>query len=425
LKAELYKEYKMDSVVNSLTKSFTIVDGLPSDLTYTIEDVPTLYAFDEAAQMDVGGAGTKPGEVDSSEFQALTSAEAARVRQVKLVAKDASGNTYAVPLANVLNASSSDTDVAHVIKVVGTGSAIDKHDDTVVVYGTDKAFDAENLPSSATKTATITLTVATDDGAKAVTKVVTVSNEEPKTSKVLITDAAQLATDPYSVEGDEITDLAGSVSVLNAKPIYVLELDQFGVYTQLAAGFDLTIVNTNRYANATTITTSANTIAGLNVGKIVKDEKVFLMHTAASGVKGQFSVTSSDGTTALDVTAPVLSSVALANVGATPTLTVGDTIALTFNESMTTTGNGTFTMTNGVVTLLGGTTFTFATPGVNVGNGTVAIVGSVATLTFTVVTTATSNPSGLVTPGGTLSGLKDLAGNSTAVTPSSAATGTF
>lgn len=126
----------------------------------------------------------------------------------------------------------------------------------------------------------------------------------------------------------------------------------------------------------------------------------------------------------VDKAAPVLKTVVLANgTGTAATLDVNDKITLTFSEAMK--GDATsFTMTNGVVTVLG-KTLTFGTPGVNAGSGTIAWNASktVATLTFTVVTDATSVASGIVTPAST--GILDAANNELANVATGAATGTF
>ena len=130
-------------------------------------------------------------------------------------------------------------------------------------------------------------------------------------------------------------------------------------------------------------------------------------------------------TSTSDKALPVLKTVVAADGGSAAGLNVGDTLTLTFSEKMTTTGNATFTMTNGVITLLDTTTMTFGTVGTNAGSGTVAwsTDGKVATLTFTAVTDATLAPSGVVTPGAVV--LKDAAANLTNTAASSAMTGSF
>lgn len=131
------------------------------------------------------------------------------------------------------------------------------------------------------------------------------------------------------------------------------------------------------------------------------------------------------GTTIADTLAPTLVSVVLANGSGAAGLGIGDTIAFTFSEAMNSTGNTTFGMVDGVVTFQGGKAFTFATPGVNNGTGTISwnAAKTVATLTFTTVTVATSVPSGVVTPSATV--LTDTAAQAMSNTASPAATGSL
>jgi hypothetical protein len=331
LEATLYKEYDLSSSIDTLSNSFTIADGMPSDLTYEIQDVPTLFAY------DIEGSDANKDDMDiddmddTTAFDLLTADEASHARALEVLAKDASGNTFAIPQANILSIKSSDTDVAYVVKATDDAD-LDAHRNNVVVFGVNTAFNNETLPSSATKTATITLSIATDDGAVDVSKTVTVSNEPSKAAEVVFVDDTNDADDVYNLAGDPVTDLAGDAADINAEPVYLYELDQYGVYS-LVDNQLLTVVNTNK-CNQTNVTVFSG---GLNLiaSSFLADEKVYLMYTADSGAKGQFSVTVTDGedtaVVALEVVPPTIDSIETQDLDANGQI---DAIKVTFTEDI-------------------------------------------------------------------------------------------
>jgi len=261
-------------------------------------------------------------EMDDTEaFDLLEVTEAAHARALNVVAKDASGNTYAIPLDNILSIKSSDDDVARVVKT-GAGADITAQKEKVVVFGVNDGFDVDGAAATATATAVITLSISTDDGAIDVTKTVTVSNEASKVSQVAFQNE-QLSDDGnvYELQGDAVTDLAGVAEDINDKeinPVYMFTKDQYGVYTEMDP-VSLTVVNTNKCSQDTV--TLADGSLNLLPGAFLDNEKVYLMYTAASGAKGQFSVTVNSEVTALDTTAPTYALTDTANLN-TITLTI-------------------------------------------------------------------------------------------------------
>lgn len=301
--AKLYNQAG-DAVISKVETSISVTDGVPGTLTFEIEDIANLPSL------------VADGAVDGSDQYA---------RSIKLIAKDANGKTFAIPTDRILSVSTVDSDLIILSNAIVSGAAIDAQDGHYVVAAQDEATVAFDTTEE-TKTATIKFVISTDDGVREVTKEVTVAKEDPKVASIVFADKALNANNPYELDKDAevITEISGTTADINAQKLYVYELDQYGVYTEVAAP-TFTVVNMDRFTNS--IDYASNQLV-FNKDQIADAENVYVMYQAANGVYGTFTLNASDGVDTLDKTAPTLTSA---------TFIDATTLRLVFNQAVTAT----------------------------------------------------------------------------------------
>lgn len=283
LTAKLYDQTGT-SVLSTVSSSFNVTSGVPSSLTFSIADVPSINAGYAAAPA-FSGVGA------NAQYAAV----------LNLIAKDANGLTYAIPSNRILGISSSDNTVVGVVQSADANATIKAQQGAMIVYGLTSAFQATD-PSTATKTATVTVTVSTDNGPVQVTKTITVAKAAPAVAKVVIADTALDNTNPYvlATNAKVLTSISGLTSDITNQAAYIFTVDQYGVYTQINNPA-LTVVNMDRFTGTMGY---ANNKLVFNKQQILANQDVYVMYQAGNGVYGSLLVRASDGATTLDTTAP-------------------------------------------------------------------------------------------------------------------------
>ncbi|UZJ79562.1 hypothetical protein [Fictibacillus sp. KU28468] len=184
------KLVKGDSeVIATKEVSFNVVANASDKLTYSIADIPTLYK---------AGSGDD-AVIDPSDISA------GYAKEVKLTAKDATGNTVSIP-AN---------------KIVDVTTTSDK---VVIENVAGKYYVAGNATLSENATATISVIYNAEDGVKTLTKQVTVSSQALTASKIHVLD--KVYTDSTAKELSTIN--VADFTALDAKEAYIYVEDQFG-----------------------------------------------------------------------------------------------------------------------------------------------------------------------------------------------------
>jgi hypothetical protein len=346
VRAELYKlntagaanEKTMTNWSSSSTLDTTIqvTKGVPSSLTFEIQDIPTLYA-----PMGTIGLGND-GSV------ALNGADP-YAYPVTVLAKNGS-TSYALPTNRILSVTTTDTSY---IGISGTalGDVTLSNQDYKWVVG---AKDADGLGTATatglwtngfkaatdpdTKEVSIKVTISTDAGIKDITKTFSVSKEVKKAVSVKFaqykdgTGGVPVDTaepDKLNSDSQEVTSLTGTAATIKANWVYVYEIDQYGVYTSQGATPTLTNASPDRFVNA--ITMVGNKLV-FNKEQAKANEDIFVMYKAASGAYNTFKMKVTDGLTALDVTAPTVVVTTTGNNNGA--IAAAETLIMTFNEAM-------------------------------------------------------------------------------------------
>jgi hypothetical protein len=252
LKAEL-RNPANTSTVSTVTRTFNVAKGVPSSLNFTIEAVPTIYAD-------------------------ATTVTSIYARELKVSATDANGNTYAVPADRIINVATSDDNYVDV----------KKEGDDVIVYGSGNWANDNEV-----KTAVITLQIATDSGPKAVQTTVTVSEVAPKVQTIWFIDKA--VTDPQELPSSfkVVSELAarevdGHANTDAVKTVYLVTVDQYGIYTQIDAATPLLVSNSDKASNDILVHYEDNSIL-LVTGTLEKESTIVLIYTE-DGVTGTINV---------------------------------------------------------------------------------------------------------------------------------------
>lgn len=274
LTAKLYSQ-DGTSVISTVSSTFNVTSGVPGNLTFSIADVPTLY----------GAYSTTTAPAMSANDQYATA--------LNITAKDSSGTTYAIPANRIMNVATSDPTVVGVVQNTATTSAaIAVQQNNPLVYGLGTAFQSTD-PSTATKTATITVQISTDTGIQSVTKTVTVAKAAPQVTSVVFADTPIDSVHPYGLPtgAKTITSIGGTTTNINTTPVYIYTVDNYGVYSQVNPT-TLTSVNVDRFFGTLGY---VNNELVFNSSQIQPNKDVYVMYTAANGVYGTFVIRATDG----------------------------------------------------------------------------------------------------------------------------------
>ncbi len=309
--------------VSQASTNVTVAANNAAGMTYSLEAIPTLYANSAAAT-----------GVTGSDWYAAP---------VKVVAKDANGNTYAIPNSQILNVTTDKGDVLVSSGALGNVT-VDKQDNSWVV-GADDADNITFATGSNTATDTVRVTLNTADGVQILTKEVTISKEAPKTQELRIVDTDLDAGDHYKL-ASAAKDVASATfanraAAATGTAAFVLAKDQYGVWTKKS--FEGTSVILNTVGSATPNIDSDNgfEFAG---GKFLLDEDVAGTIGYRANTPIKYTIIDGDKTAVFTVTttaeeAPAVDAVAanklvVNDVGSDGDLDAGDTITLSFSENL-------------------------------------------------------------------------------------------
>lgn len=149
----------VSSVVATVSKTFTTLNAATTDLTYSIEEVPAVYAA-------IDNAITKDLDYPNSN----ANYNSVLAKQIKLAAKDASGDKVALPAGQILDALSQNSNVAVVVKNAGEAKILGNKAGTTavsVVYKTTKG-QADAVVNVTVKSDAVTVDKITADSTKSV-----------------------------------------------------------------------------------------------------------------------------------------------------------------------------------------------------------------------------------------------------------------
>ena len=268
------KLFRSGSIINTVQSIFTIIAGVPSTLSFQIAEIPTLPSRDYA------------GQVNGTDKYA---------RPIVITAKDTAGIIYAIPSNRIMGVTSTDTNLLVLSSGTVASGIIKDQDGNYIVAARDRAT-AFSTNDPTTKTATVKVLVATDSGVSEVVKSVIVSKEDPKTAKIVFTDKDLRVGYPYSLDPDakEVTSLSGTTAAISAAPLYVFEVDQYGVYNRVISPI-FKIANTDRFSGILSYDQSDNTL-NFSTSQIKANQLVYVMYLSSSGAYSTFSIQASNGT---------------------------------------------------------------------------------------------------------------------------------
>ena len=206
------------NVIATTEYTFTVESNSSKNLTYSVNDVASLYKGGATANCD-GSHTFKSGS--ATEVKANTYPQ-----KVELTGTKSDGTKIAIPQAKILNVTPSNENVV-VKKIAGQW----------YVAGDATISDNKDV------TSTLTVLVSTDEGTKTLTKNVTVSAVAPKTVKLQLMDKAVGATDAKEVTAIKTNKYAGDIlfntdtltSAINTNHAYIWAVDQFGIATEYDA----------------------------------------------------------------------------------------------------------------------------------------------------------------------------------------------
>lgn len=268
------KLYRSGSIISTVQTTFTVVAGVPSTLSFQIADIPMLASR------------SYTGSVDGTDKYA---------RPIVLTAKDTSGTIYAIPSNRIMGVTTTDTNLLVISSGPAASNTIKDQDGNYVIAARDRAT-AFSATDPATKTATVKVLVATDSGVSEVTKTVTISKDDPKTVKVVFADKDLKPGYPYSLDpaANQVTALLGTAAEVGAAPLYVFEVDQYGVYNKVAVP-TFKIVNIDRFTGTLNYDQTDSTL-NFAASQIKANQPVYVMYLSSSGAYNTFSIQVSNGT---------------------------------------------------------------------------------------------------------------------------------
>jgi hypothetical protein len=234
-----------------LAKSFEVIEAKDS-YTYSIEVIPTLYANQSA------------DDVDFADDYAY---------EIEVKGKDANGNEISVPTAYIGAAASDDEDIAVI--------EYDADEDEYKVVALNDTLDDEAV-SDETNETTIYVTVK----GQRLSATVSISEEAPKAEELMFIDTSldesddsrELPEDYEVVTGLDADELAGGD---NEETVYLVRLDQYGVYTEVDNDQTLQISDLENVEDDTVIKYIDNTIK-ITAGDVLAGEAVDVSYSESA-----------------------------------------------------------------------------------------------------------------------------------------------
>ncbi|MGP3610594.1 S-layer homology domain-containing protein [Anoxybacteroides rupiense] len=247
-----------NEVVSQATKTINVVENSSSGITYSVEDIPTLYK----AGADFGTANT----VDNADVTA------GYAKEIKITAKDANGNTYVIPSSAIVSVSVDNTNLADVAKI-GTKYYIAAKDETI----------------TEDKTVTLTVVVNTKEGIQTINKQVKISKDALYATAVKLLDKPITDSTAKAVTSLTFNDIA---AFRTGSTVYGYVVDQFG---GTSLDFD---ANTTEYVtNVNGFTISSGDSVGLT-GTTFGLTDADTSSTATAGATLRYVVVTNNGKTA-------------------------------------------------------------------------------------------------------------------------------
>jgi len=254
-----------DEVIATKEVSFNVVANSGSKLSYSIGDIPTLYKAGSVAGADLtGGTDQDPTGVGTDANETITSEDidAGYAKEIKLVAKDASGNTVAIPADQIVDITTSSSNIV-----------ISKVDNKYYVAGNNSALDEDTK-------ATFSVVYNAEDGVKTLTKEVTVSKDALKVTSVKFMDKAVGTTSAKAITSLTVADKAALKSVEGFGDAFIWAQDQFGGYT---------LADTKEELNAALSIKAITGVTGATTDTIAVED----------GINGDLVYTDTDGDLAI------------------------------------------------------------------------------------------------------------------------------
>lgn len=205
-----------NEVVSQATKTFTVGENSSTGLTYSVGEIGKIFK-------DSVNRGSSPTAIDANEI-ALGYA-----KEIKITAKDASGNSYVIPQSEILSISVDKPSVATVGQVNGKW----------YIAGGNTTAGSDNVTDDTT--VNLSVVINTKEGVKTITQPVVVSKEDLTPTEIKLLDKAITDTTAKAVTDLTFTDLA---DLRSGKTVYAYVVDQFG-----GIGLDFTATTDEKVAN--------------------------------------------------------------------------------------------------------------------------------------------------------------------------------
>lgn len=276
-------------VVASKELTFNVVANSSENLTYSVEQLPTLFkvgasngGFEEG---NIGVAGTHEGDY---------------AKELKIIAKDANGNVINVNPNSIISVSSSDTGVVNASQDSTSGKWY--------VYGNTRTQDITE-----DKKEKLTVVYNAEDGVKNLTTDVTVSKADRQAKEIKFVDTALNASAADKAKAKAITSITSTSNVaanlLSSQEPYIWVEDQFGGYTLGESASDygsgknveFKVVGSGDVSGVTNDTVNVSgsayavtlgAITDVNSDDVIgNDGKVRIIATASNGVAKSLDIT--------------------------------------------------------------------------------------------------------------------------------------
>lgn len=288
-----------DEVIDTVEIPFTTVANSSKIFTYEVADIAKLYK---------DGDGVNDTTLGENEMGDNTHAQ-----EIKVQAKAADGSTLTVPNNSILG-----------VTAVTDNVKVNKDND-------GKWYVAGSAPSiTDDATGTIRINVATDEGTKTIEKQVTISKENLQTVAVKAMDKAVANKSTAKAKTELGTETYTGSKDLSDAGIFLWEVDQFGVATDLnindadnvtAAGFKgITFVSDDTFNKGNDVVT----ITDVNGDTVVEAGATYRLTVIEDGVALDLPVRVTEALA--DTTAPTLNSASLAADDKTVTLTLSEAV---------------------------------------------------------------------------------------------------
>ncbi|MFC5559178.1 beta strand repeat-containing protein [Ureibacillus thermophilus] len=189
-----------NEVVSQATKTFTVGENSSTGLTYSVGEIGKIFK-------DSVNRGSSPTAIDPEEI-ALGYA-----KEIKITAKDTSGNSYVIPQSEILSISVDKPSVATVGQV----------NDKWYIAGGNTTAGSDNVTDDTT--VNLSVVINTKEGVKTITQPVVVSKEDLTPAEIKLLDKPITNTTAKAVTELTFNDL---VELRSGKTVYAYVIDQFG-----------------------------------------------------------------------------------------------------------------------------------------------------------------------------------------------------